>query len=199
MAEIGLRSKMLAKDVMSSPVITSQEATSINEVAELMEKNDLGCIIVTDKKGKPAGIITEKDLVGRVLAKNLKPDNVKADEVMTAPLITVDPETLIVEVAKRMNKLNVRRLGVVYKGQLVGLISSKDILAVMPELLETIQEQALIESEKKREDEGEEGEEKEEGKALAGYCDRCGTWSESLSSDNSEYLCEECKTESESE
>jgi len=202
MAEIGLRSKMVVKDVMSSPVVTSQESAPVNKVAQLMDKNDLGCIIVANKQGKPVGIITEKDLVGRVLAKNARPDSVKANEVMSSPLITVDPDTPIAEVARTMSRLNVRRLGVVYKGQLVGLISSKDILAVMPELLEMIQEQARIEVEKKREEEGEEGEEgeeKEEVNPLAGYCDHCGAWSDNLSEANSEYLCEDCRAESESE
>ncbi|MEM3463694.1 MAG: CBS domain-containing protein, partial [Candidatus Bathyarchaeia archaeon] len=83
MAEIGLRSKMLVRDVMSSPVITIDEEAPANHVAELMDKHELGCIVVTNKEGKPIGIITERDLVTRVLAKNLKPDKVKAKDVMT--------------------------------------------------------------------------------------------------------------------
>lgn len=197
MTEIGLRSKMLAKDVMSSPVVTSHESEPISEVAQQLDKHGLGCVIVTNKEDKPVGIITEKDLVSRVLAKNAKPDSLKAEEVMSSPLITVDPDTPIAEVARKMSKVNVRRLGVVYKGRLVGIISSKDVIGVMPELLEMIQEQARIEVEKKREEESEE--EKEEVSALAGHCDHCGEWSENLSENNSEYLCEECQTESESE
>jgi signal-transduction protein with cAMP-binding, CBS, and nucleotidyltransferase domain len=206
MAEIGLRSKMLVKDVMSSPVVTSQENAPISKVAQLMDENDLGCIIVANKQGKPLGIITEKDLVARILAKNVKPDSMKASEVMTSPLITVDPDTQISEVARTMSRLNVRRLGVIYKGQLVGLISSKDILAVMPELMEMIQEQARIEFEKKRDEEGEEEteesrseEDKSEVAPLAGYCDHCGAWSDNLSEVGNEYICEDCKAESESE
>ena len=139
MSDIGLRSKMLVKDVMSSPVITIDEKAPANRSAVLMEKNDLGCVIVTNKEGKPLGIITERDLVVRILAKNLKPDSLKSTEVMTSPLITMEPEATIAEAARRMSRLDIRRLGVIYKGQLVGLISSKDILAVTPELIETIQ------------------------------------------------------------
>ncbi len=73
MAEIGLRSKMLVKDVMSSPAVTVQENAAANKVAGLMDKHDCGCIIVATKDGKPIGIITERDLVVRVLAKNAKP------------------------------------------------------------------------------------------------------------------------------
>lgn len=187
MAEIGLRSKMLVRDVMSSPVITIGEDTPANRVAELMDKHDLGCIIVTNKEGKPLGIITERDLVVRVLAKNAKPDTLKANEIMTSPLITIEPDATISDAARKMSKLNIRRLGVIYKKQITGLLSSKDILGVMPELIEIIQERARIENENN---------EKEETTAPpAGYCDHCGAWSDDLKQHNGEFLCEDCRVE----
>jgi CBS domain-containing protein len=189
MSDIGLRSKMIVKDVMSSPVITIHENAPANQVAELMDKHGLGCIIVTSKEGKPIGIITERDLVRRVLAKNIKPDSFKSKEVMTSPLITIDPGEKISEVARRMSRLNIRRLGVMYKGQLVGVLSSKDVLSVMPELIESIQEQALIEGENRaQEAEG-------EPTPLAGYCDRCEGWSDTLKEVNGDFLCEDCADE----
>jgi CBS domain-containing protein len=193
MSDIGLRSKMLVKDVMSSPVVTIEEDAPTNRIAELMDKHGLGCIIVTSKKGKPLGIITERDLVARVLTKNVKPDSIKAKGVMTSPLITIEPDEAISEAARRMNRLNIRRLGVVYKGQLIGLISSKDVLAVVPELIETIQERAIIEGENMAQ------EAEEESTPLAGYCDRCGGWSDDLKEGNGEFLCEDCRVELESE
>ena len=193
MSDLGLRSKMLVKDVMSSPVVTINEDAPANRAAELMDKHGLGCIIVSSKNAKPLGIITERDLVGRVLAKNVKPDTIKAKDVMTSPLMTIEPDETISEAARRMNRLNVRRLGVIYKGQLVGLVSSKDILAVMPELLETIQENALIEGENRAE------EATEESTPLAGYCDHCGGWSDDLKEVDGQFLCEDCRVELESE
>ncbi|NWF86969.1 CBS domain-containing protein [Candidatus Bathyarchaeota archaeon] len=191
MSDIGLRSsRLLVKDVMSSPVITIKEDAPANEVAELMGKHGLGCIIVTSKNTKPLGIITERDLVERVLAKNVRPDAVNAEEVMTAPLITIEADETISKAARTMSRLNIRRLGVMYKGQLVGLLSSKDILAVMPELLETIQERALMEGENRAQEEM-----VEEEKPLAGYCDHCGVWSDSLKEVNGEFLCEDCRAE----
>ncbi|MCJ7718853.1 CBS domain-containing protein [Candidatus Bathyarchaeota archaeon] len=187
MAEIGLRSKMLVRDIMSSPVIAMGEDAPANRVAELMDKHGLGCIIVTNKEGKPLGIITERDLVVRVLAKNAKPDTLKANEVMTSPLITIEPDATISDAARKMSKLDIRRLGVIYKKQITGLLSSKDILGVMPELIEVIQERARIENENA---------EKEETTAPpAGYCDHCGTWSDDLKQHNGEFLCEDCRVE----
>jgi CBS domain-containing protein len=193
MAEMGLRSKMLVKDVMSSPVITIEENASANRVAELMDKNDLGCIIVTNKEGKPLGIITERDLVVRVLSKNVKPDSLKANAVMTSPLITIEPDATISDAARRMSRLNIRRLGVIYKEQLVGIVSSKDILGVMPELLEIMQEKAYIEGENISE------EAERETAPLVGNCDRCGRWSDDLRDINGEFLCEDCRADLETE
>ena len=188
MAEMGLRTRVLVKDVMTSPVITVDEESSVSEVARLMEKHNVGCIIVTDKMEKPVGIITERDLVVRILAKNLQPTDLTAKDVMTTPLITVDPDETISEAARRMSHLNIRRLGVVYKGKLVGIISSKDIIAVTPEIMEIMQERARLESEIAVE-------ESAESPPMAGYCDRCGQWSSNLKECEGSFLCEECQAE----
>jgi len=189
MSEIGLRTRMVVKDVMSSPVVTLDEEATSNKVADVMDENELGCVIITNKKGQSVGIITERDLVIRVLAKNLKPDAVKAKEIMTSPLVTIEPEATISEVARRMSRLNIRRLGVIYKGNLVGVVSSKDILGVMPELIEIIQERTRIEDATK-----EETTETEET-PISGYCDRCGVFSENLKDVNGQNLCEDCRIE----
>jgi len=189
MSDIGLRSRMLVKDVMSSPVITINEEAPANQVAELMDKHGFGCIIVLSKEGKPLGIITERDLVRRILAKNIKPDSFEAKEVMTSPLITIDPGEKISEAARRMSRLNIRRLGVIYKGQLVGVLSSKDVLSVMPELIEISQEQGLLEGENRAQ------EAHKEPPPVTGYCDRCGSWSDNLKENNGDFLCEDCAAE----
>ncbi len=186
MTEIGLRTKMLVKDVMSSPVTTIDENDTSNKVAKIMDKHEFGAIIVTDNAGKSIGIITERDLVIRVLAKNLKPDAVKAKEIMTSPLATIEPDATISEAARRMNRLNVRRLAVFYKGKLVGIITSKDVLGVMPELIEIMQETTRIEDSN--------AEECEEA-PLSGYCDRCNAYSENLKDRNGQNICEECRIE----
>ena len=189
MSDIGLRTRMVVKDIMSSPVVTLAEDATSNKVATLMDENDLGCVIVTNNAEKPIGIITERDLVIRVLAKNLVPDAVKAKEIMTSPLVTIQPDTTISEAARRMSRLEIRRLGVVYKDNLVGLISSRDILGVMPELIEIIQERTRIEGAAQAE------ETEDEESPLSGYCDRCGVFSENLKDVDGQNLCEDCRIE----
>jgi CBS domain-containing protein len=187
MSEIGLRTRMLVKDVMSSPVVTADEDETSNNIASAMDKDDLGCVIVTNKAGKSIGIITERDLAIRVIAKNAKPDTVKAKDIMTTPLVTIEPEATISEAARRMNRLDIRRLGVFYKGNLVGIVSSKDLLGVMPELIEIMQEKTRIE--------GPSSLEETEETPQSGYCDRCNVYSEDLKDRNGQNICDDCRIE----
>ena len=186
MAELGIRSRVLVKDVMSSPVVTVYEDETAHRVAQVMNDHDVGCVIVKTRDEKPIGIITERDLVVRVMAKDTRPSEVTAKEIMSAPLITVSPEETLSEAARRMSRLNIRRLGVIYKGDLIGVVSSKDILAVTPELIEIMQEKARIE---------EGSEELVENPPSAGYCDNCGAWSDNLREVEGNFLCEECRLE----
>jgi signal-transduction protein with cAMP-binding, CBS, and nucleotidyltransferase domain len=194
MSEIGMRTRMIVKDVMTSPVITTEEAASANKVATLMLDNKVGCVIIVDKIGNAIGIVTERDLVVRVLAKNLAPSNAKAKDFMTSPLVTVDPDAAVTDAARMMSKKDIRRLGVLYRGRLVGIVSSKDILDVMPELFEIMQERTRIEGAG-----GPEATEEVEEAPLSGYCDRCGMYSENLRDANGKYLCEDCRIEVEGE
>jgi len=186
MADLGIRSRILVKDVMTSPVITIGEDGTVDKVGELMDKHKIDCVIVNTKKNaKPVGVITERDLVTRVVAENLQPRMVTAKEIMSSPLVTIDADKTISEAARRMNLLNIRRLGVMYKGNLIGIISSKDILSVTPELIEIIQEKARMNT----------VEEIEENPPSTGYCDSCGAWSETLREVEGSFLCEECRVE----
>ena len=194
MSELGIRTRMLVKDVMTSPVVTVDNTAPANKVAGLMVDNKVGCVIVVDDAGNAIGIITERDLVVRVLAKNISPSGAEAKDFMTSPLVTIDPEAAVTDAARMMSKKDIRRLGVLYKGKLVGIVSSKDILDVMPELLEIMQERTRIEGAG-----GPEASEEIEEAPLSGYCDRCGMYSEDLKDVEGKYLCEDCRVEVEGE
>ncbi len=119
-----------AKDVMSFPVVTVDESESSMRVSELMMKHNIGSIIVVNRKKNPLGIITERDIVKRVAAKNLVPDKVKASAIMSKPLMTIDSSTEITDAMKRMKASRVERFGVIENGKLAGIISSSDILRI---------------------------------------------------------------------
>ena len=176
--------ELLVRDVMSSPVIESKENETAEELAQKMIRYKVGAIIVTDKNGSPLGIVTKTDLVEKVIAKNLRPNDVKAKDIMTTPLETIGPEAKIEDALRKMSKLKISRLAVVYKNKLMGLISVKDILQVTPEMLEIVKEHMEIMGiALPRSTEG----------YVEGYCDSCGEWSDMLLNVEGQYLCEDCR------
>jgi CBS domain-containing protein len=142
---VEIEEKLLVRDVMSSPVISIGEGTSVLEAARLMDEHEIGSVVVVNREGNPIGMITERDLIIRVLAKNVDATKTTAEQVMTSPLFSVKPKDTLSRAACRMNKLNIRRLGVMYKGKLLGIISSKDIVAIMPDLIEIIRDEVQME------------------------------------------------------
>ncbi len=167
---------------MSRPPITARDSDNAMTVAKLMAKHDVGCVIVVDRAGKPAGIITERDIVQRVASRNLTPSEVKVTEAMSKPIIGIPPNTPVNEAAKRMNQSKIRRLAIIDNGKLVGILTMKDILEVTPALMDLISEKSRVsrlETTRSR-------------SALAGYCDECETWSENLVQKEGVFVCQDC-------
>lgn len=128
----GERGKMQVKDIMSRPIITEDEETLVTKIVEDMEELGIGSVVIT-KEGEPTGIITERDIALKVLLKNRRASEVKAKEIMTAPLVTVTPEASVKEACKLAARKRVKRLPVVENGVLVGIISIRDLLTRKPE------------------------------------------------------------------
>lgn len=114
------------KDIMTKEVVTIDNSKSVFEAAELMTSKGLGCLIVV-VKGFPVGIITERDIVKRIVAKRGSPD-VKVIEVMTKDLITVSPDTSLREAARIMSAHKIRRLPVLKNNRLVGIVVASDFV-----------------------------------------------------------------------
>ena len=122
------------EDVMVEDVITVEEETTAKEVAELMNKHEIGCLIVM-KMGKPAGIVTERDLVKRILLESKDPEKTKISEIMSKPLIVGKPQMELEQTVSLMVEQKIKKLPVTQDGKLVGLITLTDILRFQPELL----------------------------------------------------------------
>jgi CBS domain-containing protein len=114
------------KEIMTKNVVTIDVEKSVFEAAQLMASEGLGCLIVMDKV-LTVGIITERDIVRRVVAKRSSPD-VNISEVMTKTLITVDPNTSLKEAARVMSTNKIRRLPILKNNQLVGIVVSSDFV-----------------------------------------------------------------------
>jgi len=126
-------------------VITTQEETTSNIVAKIFEINSVDSVIVTNREGKPVGIITERNLVTNVLARNLEGEKVKAKEIMNRAIIKISPEETIVSAAREMNKKNTESLLVIYKNEPVGIVSGRNLLSFMPEFQEAFLERVRME------------------------------------------------------
>ncbi|XHH10392.1 MAG: cyclic nucleotide-binding/CBS domain-containing protein [Candidatus Bathyarchaeia archaeon] len=114
------------KDIMTKDVVTIEADKCVFDAAQLMTEKSLGCLPVVIK-GYPVGIITERDIVRRIVAKHASPDT-KLTEAMTKHLITVDPDTSLRDAARIMQKNKIRRLPVLKNNQLVGIVVASDFV-----------------------------------------------------------------------
>jgi CBS domain-containing protein len=123
---------MKVRDIMSRPIITEDEDTIIIKIAKDMDELGIGSVVITSE-GKPAGIITERDIALKVLLKNKRASEVKAKEIMSSLLITIEPEASVGEACKLASEKRIKRLPVVENGVLVGIVSVRNILTLKPE------------------------------------------------------------------
>ncbi|MDH5704215.1 MAG: CBS domain-containing protein [Aigarchaeota archaeon] len=179
-----LAEDVLVRGVMSSPVVEVKKDETTKVVAEKMKKYHVGSVVVVEE-GKPLGIITKRDLVDKVLADDLKPSDVPVTKIMSSPLHTVSPDEDISSALRKMTRLKVSRLAVVYKDRLAGMVSVKDILQVTPEILEIIRERMRIQ--------GKADVLSKEARPTEGYCDSCGEWSDLIIPINGRFICEDCR------
>mgnify|MGYP000725348692 CR=1 FL=1 len=114
------------KDIMTKDVITIEANKTVFEAAELMTQKGLGCLVVVIK-GFPVGILTERDIVRRIVAKRAPLDQ-KITEVMTKTVITVEPETSLKEAARVMSTNKIHRLPVLKQNKLVGIVAASDFV-----------------------------------------------------------------------
>ncbi|MBN1682020.1 CBS domain-containing protein [Candidatus Bathyarchaeota archaeon] len=114
------------KDYMSKAFSTINLDSSAKDAAVEIKNKEHGFLIVLDK-GKPKGIVTLKDLVEKVMASGLDPVVVKVKEIMSSPLMTVDPDEDMLVASKKMHENNIRRLVVERDGIIYGVITSGNI------------------------------------------------------------------------
>lgn len=122
---------MLAKDVMKTEVVTVSPSAPITEAALSMREENIGALVVVDDEGRPVGIITDRDIVVSVVAYSKNPVEILVEEVMTKKLIVVQEDTSIFEILKILAKNNIRRVPVMKKGKLVGIVSVDDLIVVI--------------------------------------------------------------------
>ncbi len=124
----------VARDIMSKKIVTIESDVSSIEIAKIMDKNKVSSVIIT-KDQSPIGIVTERDMVSKIVAQNKKPSEVKTAEITASPLVTVNSLTPTDEIAKKMIDKKIRRVVVMDSDQALGIITVTDFVKHMHEML----------------------------------------------------------------
>jgi signal-transduction protein with cAMP-binding, CBS, and nucleotidyltransferase domain len=177
---IRFETRVSLNEVMKrNPTMISIEAT-VAKAAKVMCQEEVGsCIVI--QRNLPIGIVTEEDINCKVVAKDLKPSNVRVNEIMSTPLITVSADKTVGDAAHMMVKHKVRRLPVVNeKKKVIGIVTVRDLLTVSNELNELLTDLIEINREEHVE---------------VGLCNRCSQMSDDLKRVDNIMLCARCREE----
>jgi len=112
---------------MSSPVVSVLPTDSVFEAASKMMSYGIGAVVV-ESGGRPEGIVTEKDVIKRVLIEGKDPKKTACREIMSKPLITIDPEASILKAITLMREKEIRRIVAVKGGKMVGIVTEKELI-----------------------------------------------------------------------
>jgi CBS domain-containing protein len=129
--------RKIIPDVVSNQVlVTLSPSATVRQAAQKMAARDVRSVLVTTR-GKLEGIFTGTDLIKRVVARGLDPDQTRLREVMTARPDSIDPDANALEALRKMHTGRYRHLPVVAKGKLCGIVSRRDILGFEADAVET--------------------------------------------------------------
>ena len=181
---------IVVSDIMTQEPVTIDVNSTLLDCAKKMVKKRVSSLIITNKK-KLAGLITDRDILWAMIKKPKKElADVKAIEISPRKIYTFKPSTPIEDAIKKMKSKKFERFPVVHKGEVVGMLTVKDIISYNPEFfpefkeIEGIKEyqekMKRIKAAKKR------------GYVKEGICERCGK-KDLLRNFNGMYICEECE------
>ena len=177
--------KMPVKEIMTRDVVTIDIKNDVQHLAHKMLVYDVGSVIVTDKK-QPVGIVTERDIVRKIVSMNLKPEDISIKELMTTPLITIPATEDVTDTMHKMVKMEIKRLPVVENAKLVGIVTDTDLLAISAEMGSIFSDLIKMHREKVFSMETPQ-------KISRGICEECGDNVDNLLLVNGRFLCESCR------
>ncbi len=177
--------RMPVKDIMTRDVATVDIKSDIPQLARKMLELDVGSVIITDGK-HPIGIVTERDIVRKIIAKNIKPSAISVKDLMTSPLITITASEDVTEAMHMMVKMKIRRLPVVESGRLIGIVTDIDLIAVSAEMGSIFSDLIQMHREKIFAMETPQ-------MINRGICEECGDNVDDLLLMNGKLVCESCR------
>jgi len=128
--------------IMVGKVISVKADASVKDAVDLMNQYDIGCLVV-DEDGIVNGIITERDVLKRVISKSKSPEETKVSDVMSKPLIFGGPKMYVEDAARLMFSKNIKKLPIIKNGRVTGIITFSDIARISnvePQMAKVIEE-----------------------------------------------------------
>lgn len=178
---------MHVSDIMTREPHTIKPETSLLECAKKMVKNRIGSFPIVEKK-KLVGFITQRDILWAIVKKSAKDlKNIKVIDISRKKILTIRPTATIEEAFSKMKGKSPQRLPVTKKGELVGMLTVKDLLSFKPEFYPEIEELSKI----REESEKLERIKKIKGRISEGICEECGNQN-FLYKFNGMLVCESC-------
>jgi len=129
---------------MNRNVITLTRDRPVVDAAELMRKHNIGCIIVVENE-KPIGIVSERDIIRKIVARRRSPDETPVEDIMSMSIISVETGTDIKDVSTRMVQFNIKKIPVVDDNRLQGIITTSDIIKILSKLNKLYDAKDIIE------------------------------------------------------
>lgn len=131
--------KLTVEDVMVEDVVTISADATVLQAAKLMNKNEIGCLIVL-RRERAVGIVTERDLLKRIVSESRDPMKTKVRQIMTKPLIAGEPEMDVEDATRLMFDNKIKKLPVLEDGKLVGLVTLTDLVRYQPQMIRILKE-----------------------------------------------------------
>ncbi|HMK47360.1 MAG TPA: CBS domain-containing protein [Methanocella sp.] len=186
-----METDLSVSDVMSRKLITADVSVTADKIGAMIASGRTGCIIVT-RDSQPVGIVTERDLVVKLISRNIQPSTLRAEGLMSTPLITIGADKSVELASREMVRHRIRRLPVVQGKKLIGIVTDSDLLSISSELSEILRD--LI---RQNNPEGDFSEKETSGfrpdSFRQGICEVCQRFQESLINIDGTYVCSRCR------
>ena len=130
---------MFVKEVMKKNIVTISSDKTVYEAACVMTKNDIGSLIVVDDTLE--GIVTERDVLNKVVSGDRNPKQTKVSDIMTAKVISISPDKDLEEACDLMAKHKIKRLPVAFGDEVVGIITSTDVVTILSSAIKEVYSQ----------------------------------------------------------
>jgi CBS domain-containing protein len=132
---------LLAKDIVEKDFLSLQRGLTALEAAKRMKSTRHGFAVIVNAEGNPEGIVTEWDYLSKLVAEGKDPSKAKLEEIMSGTLVTVNADDGIDVVSQIMSERGIRRVLVIQKGKVLGVITARTVLSRLKEYVDRVSSQ----------------------------------------------------------